>query len=37
MRLCVVNYLGSKGGAVVTALPLTHQFGSGLKATPFAG
>lgn len=31
MTLCIVNYLGSKGSAVVKALPLTHQFGSGLN------
>ena len=31
MTLCIVNYFGSKGSAVVKALPLTHQFGSGLN------
>lgn len=31
MTLCIVNYLGSKGSAVVKVLPLTHQFSSGLN------
>ena len=32
MTLCIVNYLGSKGSAVLKAPPpLTHQFGSGLN------
>ena len=39
MSLSIVNYLESKGGAVVKASPLTHQFGSGLslKAMRFVG
>ena len=39
MTLCIVNYLGSKGSAVVKVLPLTHQFSSGLnfEGNPICG
>ena len=39
MTLCIVNYLGSKGSAVVKALLLTHQFSSGLnfEGNPIGG
>ena len=39
MTLCIANYLESKGGAVVKALHLTHQCGSGLnfEGNPICG